>query len=55
VCRSGGEVDHHEGNLVGQIRDHLGGEHGFHADDIDLVVTGLCPKCAAPKIGRATV
>ncbi|HEY5890479.1 MAG TPA: Fur family transcriptional regulator [Acidimicrobiia bacterium] len=46
VCRSCGEVDHHEGDLVDQIRLHLGGGHGFVAEEIDLVVTGLCSKCS---------
>lgn len=46
VCRSCGEVDHHEGDLVDQIRHHLHKDHGFVAEQIDLVVTGLCSKCA---------
>lgn len=48
VCRSCGEVDHHEGDLVNQIRLHLLGGHDFAVEDIDLVVTGLCSKCALP-------
>jgi len=46
VCRSCGEVDHHEGDLVDQIRDHLRSGHGFAAEGVDLVVTGLCIACA---------
>lgn len=46
VCRSCGEVQHHEGDLVDQIRDHLSGGHGFRADAVDLVVTGLCSACS---------
>lgn len=46
VCRSCGEVDHHEGDLVDQIRDHLSSGHGFVAEGVDLVVTGLCPACS---------
>ncbi len=46
VCRSCGEVDHHEGDLVDQIRLHLQGGHGFVVEEIDLVVTGLCSKCS---------
>ncbi len=46
VCRSCGEVDHHEGDLVDQIREHLSGGHQFDAESVDLVVTGLCSRCA---------
>lgn len=46
VCRSCGEVDHHEGDLVDQIRDHLRTGHGFAAEAVDLVVTGVCPACS---------
>jgi Fe2+ or Zn2+ uptake regulation protein len=46
VCRSCGEVEHHEGDLVDQIRIHLSGGHGFQVEEIDLVVTGLCTRCA---------
>jgi Fur family transcriptional regulator, ferric uptake regulator len=46
VCRSCGEVNHHEGDLVDQIRDHLTGGHGFAAEQVDLVVTGLCANCS---------
>ncbi|MCB1246644.1 MAG: transcriptional repressor [Acidimicrobiia bacterium] len=46
VCRVCGAVDHHEGDLVDQIRSHLAGDHHrFQADEIDLVVTGVCRKC----------
>lgn len=49
VCGSCGEVDHHEGDLVEQIRTHLAGGHGFEAEEIDLVVTGLCARCGSKK------
>ncbi len=45
VCRVCGSVDHHRGDLVGQIRSHLGEEHTFYAENIALVVTGVCPRC----------
>lgn len=45
VCRLCGSVDHHEGELVDQIRSHLGGQHSFRAENIDLVVTGVCENC----------
>lgn len=46
-CRSCGRVEHHAGDLVGQIRDHLGEDHGWKAEQVELVVTGLCTDCAA--------
>jgi len=46
VCRKCGAVDHHEGGLVDQIRSHLAEHHAFLADNVDLVVTGVCPSCA---------
>jgi Fur family transcriptional regulator, ferric uptake regulator len=49
VCRSCGKVDHHEGDLVEQIRTHLSAGHGFSAEEIDLVVTGLCQDCGASR------
>lgn len=45
VCRKCGTVDHHVGELVDQIRSHLGDGHDFEADNIDLVVTGVCSNC----------
>ena len=47
VCRSCGSVDHHVGELVDEIRSHLGDHHDFAAESVDLVVTGLCPACRA--------
>jgi Fur family transcriptional regulator, ferric uptake regulator len=47
VCGSCGDVSHHAGDLVEQVRTHLGGEHGFAVDSIELVVTGRCDSCAA--------
>ena len=46
VCRKCGSVDHHVGELVDQIRSHLGRHHGFSTENIDLVVTGVCPACS---------
>lgn len=45
VCRECGTVDHHVGELVDQIRTHLGDHHGFAAENVDLVVTGVCANC----------
>lgn len=46
VCRECGTVDHHVGELVDQIRTHLGEHHSFSADNVDLVVTGVCDRCS---------
>lgn len=46
VCRECGAVDHHEGELVDQIRSHLRRHHDFMADGVDLVVTGVCGNCS---------
>ena len=46
VCRICGTVDHHVGELVANIRSHLGEHHGFLAENVELVVTGVCPNCA---------
>ncbi len=45
-CRSCGKVEHHHGDLVDRVRSHLQEDHGFVPEQIDLVVTGLCPVCA---------
>ena len=46
VCRMCGAVDHHEGDLVEQIRIHLASGHGFDAEAVDLIVTGVCARCS---------
>ncbi len=46
-CRNCGKVDHHTGDLVGQVRTHLEGEHGWVTEQVELLVTGLCPDCAS--------
>lgn len=46
VCRSCGQVEHHEGELVNQIRGHLTSGHEFEAESVDLVVTGRCSNCS---------
>jgi Fur family transcriptional regulator, ferric uptake regulator len=46
VCRSCRSVSHHRGTLVEQMREHLHDSHGFAAEDVDLVVHGLCAACA---------
>ena len=50
VCRLCGSVDHHVGELVDQIRSHLETQHHFGAENIDLVVTGICQDCSARAV-----
>lgn len=45
VCQACGDVDHHVGTLVEQIREHLEGDHGFAIEQVELVVTGRCANC----------
>ncbi len=49
VCERCGEVTHHAGDLVEQVRDHLATGHGFVARSVDLVVSGRCVECARPS------
>lgn len=46
VCESCGGVEHHGGDLVSQVREHLGADHGFEASTIELSVKGRCARCA---------
>ncbi|MBW3604941.1 MAG: transcriptional repressor, partial [Actinobacteria bacterium] len=45
VCDTCGRVDHHSGDLVGRIVEHLGSGHGFEARAVDLSVVGRCAAC----------
>lgn len=45
MCRRCGAVEHHAGDQVEEIRNHLKSGHGFVAEQIDLVVSGLCARC----------
>lgn len=47
VCQRCGDVDHHVGTLVADVRDHLRRGHGFVTEDIELTVTGTCARCSA--------
>lgn len=44
-CTSCGRVEHHTGDLVARIDDHLSDEHGFSSERIELLVLGLCRDC----------
>lgn len=45
-CTSCGRVEHHTGDLVAQIEDHLSEQHGFAAGQVELLVTGMCQDCS---------
>lgn len=45
VCRRCGSIDHHVGTLVASVREHLSGDHGFQAEQVELIVTGTCASC----------
>lgn len=46
VCEECGEVDHHVGDLVEHVRDHLASGHGFRTAHVELTVIGRCRRCA---------
>jgi len=50
VCETCGTVDHHGGQVVSRLRDHLASDHGFISTSINVVVNGTCPACSDPQI-----
>jgi Fur family transcriptional regulator, ferric uptake regulator len=46
-CASCGRVEHHEGDLVARILEHLDVGHGFAVQAVELTVTGVCAACRA--------
>lgn len=47
VCDTCGRVDHHAGDLVDEVRDHLHRSHHFDVSTVELVVRGRCDTCRA--------
>jgi Fur family ferric uptake transcriptional regulator len=45
VCRACGSITHHEEPGLARVALHLLEQHGFAAEELDLVVTGLCHQC----------
>ncbi len=45
ICSECGRVQHHGGDLVEQVRRHLGTDHGFVATTVELAVSGRCADC----------
>jgi Fur family ferric uptake transcriptional regulator len=52
VCEVCGRVDHHVGDLVTRIVEHLRSGHGFDARSVDLSVVGRCASCATHEDER---
>ncbi|MFA9443975.1 Fur family transcriptional regulator [Egicoccus sp. AB-alg6-2] len=53
VCRVCGDVDHHVGTLVAEIRRHLADGHGFAVEQVELVVNGRCATCQRDATSRS--
>lgn len=51
VCRVCGSITHHEEPALSQVAVHLLEHHGFSAEALDLVVTGVCLTCRERKAG----
>ncbi len=45
-CTSCGKVEHHTGDLVTLVADHLSDHHGFEATRVELLVYGTCRRCS---------
>jgi len=45
ICERCGGVDHHAGDLVASIVEHLRTGHGFEAHQVELSVVGRCAAC----------
>ncbi len=56
VCRSCGQVEHHEAESVRDLVRHLEADHGFVASGVEIEVRGQCQQCvrAAEAAARAT-
>ena len=46
VCDVCGRVDHHAGDLVARVVEHLQSGHQFEARSVELTVAGRCARCA---------
>jgi Fur family ferric uptake transcriptional regulator len=51
ICRACGAVGHPHELDLGRLRAQLAGETGYAALALDLVATGLCPRCASSARG----
>jgi Fur family transcriptional regulator, ferric uptake regulator len=48
-CTVCGDVDHHVGDLVARVREHLDDGHGFVVSAVTLSVEGTCGRCRADR------
>lgn len=46
VCQVCGRVDHHTGDLVARVVEHLRTGHDFEPTSVELTVAGRCAACA---------
>jgi Fur family ferric uptake transcriptional regulator len=51
VCRVCGSISHHEDPVMDRVAGHLLDAHGFAAEQVELVVTGICADCRAAGRG----
>jgi Fur family ferric uptake transcriptional regulator len=54
VCDVCGRVDHHAGDLVARVVDHLRSRHRFEPRSVELTVAGRCADCTDELAGVAT-
>jgi Fur family ferric uptake transcriptional regulator len=47
VCRVCGTIAHDDDPVLDQVSDRVQATHGFAAEEVDLVVTGVCAGCRA--------
>jgi Fe2+ or Zn2+ uptake regulation protein len=52
VCRECGRVDDLDGPFEPLALTKAAARHGFDADQIDVVIHGVCANCRAPGAGR---
>ena len=45
-CQKCGRLEHMDCHLVRQLTDHVLEEHGFRADKKQIVIGGICERCA---------
>jgi len=45
-CTDCGRVEHHGGDLVERVREHLLEAHRFDAANVELLVSGRCARCS---------
>jgi Fe2+ or Zn2+ uptake regulation protein len=55
VCKVCGGVLHIEEEMVANIENHLGSEHGFNPERTELLVVGVCDTCAKTPAPRGAL